>query len=168
MRSRIRDLISSDLGAALEINQTNTPEVGSVDSERLAFLFDEAAIALAAVDGVAVLGFVLVLAPGSTYDSVNYRWFTDRGDNIMYLDRVVVDAGHRGMGLGRALYSAVFDRIGADHPAMTRLGLEVNIEPPNPASMAFHRKLGFEEVGQQQTPYGSLVSLMERAVTSDR
>lgn len=168
MSSAIRELRSADLDQVLEINQANTPEVGSVDSERLAFLFDEAAIALAAVDSDAVLGFVLVLAPGSTYDSVNYRWFADRGDDIMYLDRIAVDVKHRGLGQGRMLYSAVFDRIEADHPEIARLGLEVNVEPPNPASMAFHRKLGFEEVGRQRTPYGAVVSLMESAVGSDR
>ena len=168
MTHSIRPLCSSDLGRVLEINQANTPEVGSVDADRLAFLYDESAIALAASAGPEVLGFVLVLPPGSTYDSVNYRWFADRGDDVMYLDRVAIDAGHRGRGLGRALYTSVFDRIAGHHTSMTRLGLEVNVEPPNPSSMAFHRRLGFTEVGQQATPYGAVVSLMERPVGSDR
>ncbi len=168
MTLSIRPIHSTDLSPVLELNQANTPEVGSIDADRLEFLVDESAIALVATAGPAVLGFVLVLPPGSTYDSVNYRWFADRGDDVMYLDRVAIDAGHRGLGLGRALYASVFDRIETDHPDTTRLGLEVNVEPPNPASMAFHRRLGFTEVGQQQTPYGAFVSLMERPVGSDR
>ena len=165
---RIRDLLADDLGRALEINQANTPEVGSVDADRLGFLFDESAIALAATLRSEVVGFTLVLLPGSSYDSVNYRWFANRGDDVMYLDRIAIDAGHRRLGLGRALYSSVFDRIATHHASMSRLGLEVNIEPPNPASMAFHRGLGFSEVGRQATPYGAVVSLMERRVGSGR
>lgn len=168
MTSRVRALRPEDLGRVLEINQANTPEVGSIDADRLEFLFEESAIALAAAAGPEVVGFALVLPPGSTYDSVNYRWFSDRGDDIMYLDRVAIDVAHRRLGLGRALYTSVFDRIANRHPDMSRLGLEVNVEPPNPGSMAFHQGLGFTEVGRQRTPYGAVVSLMERPVGSDR
>lgn len=168
MTARIRDLSGDDLGRVLEINQANTPEVGSIDTDRLGFLFDESAIALAATFGAEVVGFVLVLPPGSTYNSVNYQWFANRFDDVMYLDRVAIDSDHRRLGLGRALYSAVFDRIAGDHADMTRLGLEVNVEPPNPGSMAFHRGLGFTEVGRHETPYGAVVSLMERPIGSDR
>ena len=164
MMSPVRALRSDDLDRVLEINQQNTPEVGSIDADRLAFLIDESAIALAAEVANDVVGFALVLPPGSTYDSVNYRWFADRGDDIMYLDRVAIDAGHRRLGLGRALYTSVFDVISAQHASMTRLGLEVNVDPPNPGSMAFHQGLGFAEVGRQATPYGAVVSLMERPV----
>ncbi|MDH3248850.1 MAG: GNAT family N-acetyltransferase [Acidimicrobiia bacterium] len=168
MSGHVRELRPCDLGRVLEINQANTPEVGSIDADRLDFLFNESAIALVAAIGPEVVGFALVLPPGSTYDSVNYRWFADRGDDVMYLDRVAIDVDRRGLGFGSALYSSVFDRIAADHAGMTRLGLEVNVEPPNPGSMAFHEALGFTEVGRQRTPYGAVVSLMERPVGSDR
>ena len=168
MTPSVRALRYGDLGRVLEINQANTPEVGTIDADRLAFLFGESTIALAAEVGAEIVGFALVLPPGSTYDSVNYRWFADRGDDVMYLDRVAIDAGHRRLGLGRALYTTVFDRIASDHAGMSRLGLEVNVEPPNPGSMAFHRGMGFTEVGRQATPYGAVVSLMERSVGSDR
>ncbi len=164
MRSPVRALRPQDLGRVLEINQANTPEVGSIDTDRLAFLFAESAIALAAEVADEVVGFAMVLPPGSTYDSVNYRWFAERGDDIMYLDRVAIDAGHRRLGLGRALYTSVFEHMSGQHASMTRLGLEVNVDPPNPGSMAFHQELGFTEVGRQETPYGAVVSLMERPV----
>lgn len=168
MTSSIRPLRPEDLDRVLEINQANTPEVGSIDADRLAFLVDQSAIALVHEAGSEVVGFALVLGPGSTYDSVNYRWFAERGDDIMYLDRVAIDADHRRLGLGRALYASVFDLIAGRHPDMTRLGLEVNVEPPNPGSMAFHQGLGFSEVGRQHTPYGAVVALMERPIGSDR
>ena len=38
---------------------------------------------------------------------------------------------------------------------------EVNLRPPNPGSMAFHRAMGFDEVGTQNTEGGSkTVSLL--------
>lgn len=168
MTPAVRGLRPADLDRVLQINQANTPEVGAVDADRLEFLFTESAIALAAEVAAQVVGFALVLPPGSTYDSVNYQWFADRGDDVMYLDRVAIDADHRRLGLGRALYTSVFDLIETQHVGMTRLGLEVNVEPPNPGSMAFHRGLGFSEVGRQKTPYGAVVSLMERPLSSDR
>ena len=160
----IRDLAPGDLDRVLEINQANTPEVGSVDADRLAFIVDESAIALVAAVDEQVIGFVLALAPGSAYDSVNYRWFMDRDDDTMYLDRVAIEEGHRGRGLGTWLYDAVFEEIGTAHTSLRRLGLEVNIDPPNPRSLAFHRRYGFIEVGTQHTPYGAEVSLMTKDV----
>lgn len=38
---------------------------------------------------------------------------------------------------------------------------EVNVEPPNPVSTAFHTSMGFAEVGRQDTYGGSVtVALM--------
>ena len=33
---------------------------------------------------------------------------------------------------------------------------EVNVDPPNPVSSAFHESMGFAEVGRQQTYGGSV------------
>jgi hypothetical protein len=157
----IRPLEPTDLPRVLEINQANTPEVGSVDAARLAFIVDESPIALVAdVDGE-VIGFCLVLGDSSSYDSVNYRWFTSRYHDFMYLDRVAVDVAHRGRGVGRALYAEV-DRSMAEVPSVTHLALEVNVDPPNDTSLRFHAGLGFTEVGQQDTPYGIRVSMQMR------
>ena len=45
------------------------------------------------------------------------------------------------------------------------LALEVNADPPNEGSLRFHARLGFVEVGQQDTPYGIRVSMQMRPVT---
>jgi predicted GNAT superfamily acetyltransferase len=50
---------------------------------------------------------------------------------------------------------------GVDH-----LALEVNVDPPNAGSLRFHERLGFVEVGQQDTPYGIRVSMQVRRVSS--
>jgi len=43
--------------------------------------------------------------------------------------------------------------------------LEVNADPPNEGSLRFHARLGFVEVGQQDTPYGIRVSMQMRPTT---
>ncbi len=152
-----------DLGAVLEINEANVPEVGSVSPERLDFLVAESACSLVVdIDG-AIAGFCIVLGPGSAYDSVNYRWFMDRYTDAMYLDRVAFAEEFRGRGLGTALYGEVHEFV-RGVPGMNRWTLEVNADPPNVASLGFHAARGFVEVGQQHTPYGITVSLMERTL----
>jgi predicted GNAT superfamily acetyltransferase len=159
----IRPVESLDVDRILEINQANVPEVGSVDAERMAYLVDESPIALVVdVDGE-IVGFCLVLPADSDYDSVNYRWFTERFDDFLYLDRVAFTAEAQGRGLGTLLYAEV-DRLMVERGEASHLALEVNVEPPNEPSLAFHARRGFVEVGQQDTPYGIRVSMQMRPV----
>ena len=105
------------------------------------------------VDGT-LLGFVIVLAPGADYSSPNYRYFEQRYRNHRYVDRIAVTDSARGRGIGRELYDAVFAHTrDAGAPMVT---CEVNVEPPNPTSSAFHRTLGFREVGRQDTYDGTV------------
>ncbi len=157
----IRPLIDDDLDRVLAINEANVPEVGSVDRTRLEFIVAESPIALVAELDDGIAGFCLVLDERSTYDSVNYRWFTSRYTRFMYLDRVAIHEAARGRGLGRALYDEV-DRLMVERGDADHLALEVNADPPNEPSLAFHARLGFSEVGQQDTPYGIRVSMQMR------
>jgi predicted GNAT superfamily acetyltransferase len=158
----IRPVVDDDVDVVLAINEANVPEVGSIDLDRLRWLVERSIVALAVEVDSEVAGFTIVLPSGTAYDSVNYRWFAERFDRFAYLDRVAFTEAFRGRGLGRALYDDVDRRLvelGHD-----RLALEVNVEPPNEPSLAFHRRLGFAEVGRQDTPYGIRVSMQLRAV----
>ena len=159
----IRSIEPADLDRILEINQANVPDVGSVDAERLSYLVAESPIALAVVADGDIVGFCLVMPPDCAYDSVNYRWFTERYDDFMYLDRVAFAVDAQGRGLGTLLYAEV-DRLMVDRGGASRLALEVNVDPPNEPSLAFHARRGFAEVGQQDTPYGIRVSMQMRPV----
>lgn len=45
------------------------------------------------------------------------------------------------------------------------LACEVNLDPPNPRSLEFHRRFGFEQVGMQKTEGGKkTVSLMTKPI----
>ncbi len=103
----IRDLTPADLDAAWAINQANTPAVGDVSRDKLAWIVEMASMSLVAELQGTVVGFCIVLPPGTEYTSVNYRWFCERYDSFVYLDRVAVDEAARGAGIGAALYAEV-------------------------------------------------------------
>ncbi|MEO1059180.1 MAG: GNAT family N-acetyltransferase [Actinomycetota bacterium] len=154
----LRTITTDDLLRVHEINQANTPEVGDVTIERLRWLVDQSAIGLVATIDDEIAGFCVVLAPGSSYESVNYRWFATHHPHATYLDRVAVDKRFWRRGVGSALYGEVEAQV-ASRPGTHELALEINVEPPNPRSMAFHAARGFAEVGRQDTNYGVTVSL---------
>lgn len=110
--------------------------------------------------------FLLAFGPGAAYESPNYRWFCARSADFCYIDRVVVDERYQRRGLGHALYDdvAAFARA----RMITRLTCEVDAEPLNAASDAFHRHRGFVEVGTQWVADDTkLVSLRERVLAGD-
>lgn len=157
----IRDLTDSDLDRVWRINQDNTPAVGDVTPERLREITTMACISLVAEADGAVVGFCIVLPPGTSYSSVNYRWFSERYEDFVYLDRVAVSDTHQSRGIGAALYAEV-ERRARESGTGGAFTLEVNLRPRNDGSLRFHERLGFREVGQQETDYGVLVSMLAK------
>lgn len=158
---------STDLERILQLNAGAVPDVGAIDAQRLEALIAQSLLALAiSVEGdEQIAGFCLVLGPGADYQSVNYRWFVDHygttGEPFAYLDRVAIDPAFKRLGLGRALYEFVEARL-LEQTELRWFCLEINLEPRNDTSLAFHESLGFEEIGQQLTDYGVLVSLQTK------
>lgn len=148
-------LIEADLVAAWSINEANVPAVGAETLESLLSIFSESEVALGAFDGGSLVGFCLVLPPGSSYESPNYRYFCDRYADFAYIDRVAFLGSHQGSGWGTKMYREVEKMVGR-----TPLALEVNVVPPNEGSMRFHLREGFTEVDRLETRPGKLVSLM--------
>ena len=76
---------------------------------------------------------------------------------------VAVSPDSQGSGVGRRLYDAVVEHARA--AGATEVTCEVNLDPPNPDSQAFHAALGFVEVGRQWTHGGTTrVQLLARPV----
>ncbi|MHB1172620.1 MAG: GNAT family N-acetyltransferase [Lacisediminihabitans sp.] len=149
--ARLRDLTAADIPLLLDLNNAAAPAVPMTSQSEMAVLLKLSDVSLAAVDEAddRLLGFVLGMKPGSDYQSENYRYFESRGTDHLYVDRIVVAEVARGRGIGRQLYAAVFDLARAE--ARPEVTCEVNLDPPNPESLAFHARLGFQRIGEQAT-----------------
>ena len=155
-----KSLATAELAPLLALNNAHASELSLLTMGRLRELLDMAWLALAAEDGAAML---LAFAADAAYDNPNFRWFRERYASFVYIDRVVVAASARGRGLARALYEAALAHAAAD--GQSRLCCEVNLEPPNPASDAFHAALRFAAVGQATLGSGKIVRYLTRPVS---
>lgn len=128
----------------LALNNEFAVETSFLDEKRLAGMLDEAFLAtrIGAVDA-----FLIVFDQGARYDSPNFEWFRARFPTFAYVDRIITGPEARGKGYARALYEDLFARAAAS--GHDRVVCEVNFDPPNPGSDAFHAALGFIEVGRR-------------------
>ena len=149
------ELDPDDIDRLVELNSAAYPAVPITDPTEMGALLAGAGFTLAAREGDTMVGFVIGMRPGSKYNSENYRWFDSRGTDFLYVDRIVIDQASRGSGIGRMLYTRVFEMAEAEGRA--EVTCEVNLQPPNPESLAFHDRLGFSRVGEQATKNGSVV-----------
>lgn len=151
-------MAAEDHAFVLDLNQRNVDVLSPLDPRRLVELIALADRADVVEHDGRAAGFVLTFAPGVDYDSANYRWFSrEYGDEFYYLDRIVLDEGFRRTGIGRAVY----DELERRAAAYSRMALEVNVEPPNEGSLAFHRRRGYTEVGRLGDA-GKTVALLTR------
>ena len=148
---------SSLADTLLALNNEHARELSWLTPERLAHLVGEAFLArrIGQVDA-----FLLAFDQGAEYDSPNFLWFRARYERFVYVDRIVVASAARGRGLARLLYCALFAE--AARAGHSRVVCEVNSEPPNPASDAFHAALGFAKVGSASLHDGKTVRYLLR------
>jgi len=164
MAIRLRGYDPADLAAIHSINEAACPAVGTATFDELGHIARESLIAVVAdePDTATIAGFCLVLAPGADYGSMNYMWFSERYENFVYLDRIAIGPAFQRAGLGQQMYAEVERLVEVRCPEATHFTLEVNLRPRNEQSLAFHARLGFAEVDQRDTDYGTLVSLMAK------
>jgi len=141
----IRDATPDDFPAILALNAESVHRLSPLDTARLRHLHAQAACHRVIEVHGRLAAFLLALREGADYASPNYRWFAARYRVFVYIDRVVVDAASRGLGLGLQLYDDVI--AFAARAGVARLVCEFDVDPPNPASANFHRRCGFREVG---------------------
>jgi predicted GNAT superfamily acetyltransferase len=129
--------------ALLGLNNEHATELSWLTPERLTHLVRQAFCArrVGQIDA-----FLLAFDQDADYDSPNFLWFRARYERFVYVDRIVVAAAARGRGLARLLYRDLFAE--AARAGHVRVVCEVNSQPPNPVSDAFHAALGFVEVGR--------------------
>lgn len=158
----IRPLLDLDIAASLALNNAHAVEL----SEETPGTWDELVSVAWAAWGIAdeagrLAAMLIALDDVGRPRGPNHRWFQERRDNFVYVDRVVTAAFARNRGLARQLYVALIDA--ARRAGRESVVCEVNIDPPNPGSLAFHTRLGFAPVGEAVLPErGRTVRYLER------
>jgi uncharacterized protein len=143
-RNPICDLSSPDATSVLLLNNTNAEETSVLDDSSLEMLLDMAFYARGIDCGGTA--FLIALEHSAAYVNPNFMWFKTARQSFVYIDRVIVSISARGQGIARALYEDLF--AAAKRGGHDRVVCEINIEPPNPVSEAFHLAMGFEAIGQ--------------------
>ena len=144
MNAVLESIDARDETAVLALNSAFATELSELDQRQLRMLVSQAFYArrIGHLDA-----FLLVLDHTSSGDeSPNYLWFRKRFERFVYVDRVVVSHVARRNGYARQLYEDLFRKVAdAGHD---KIVCEVNVDPPNPQSDAFHERLGFAEIGR--------------------
>lgn len=152
----ICDLTAGDNAAMLALNNAFAVETSYLEEADWRSLINRARFAFIAPPDKA---FLLAFDQKPAEISPNFDWFAGHYADFVYIDRVVVDASAHGQGLGKALYDRLFDEAKA--AGFARVVCEVNLDPPNPGSLAFHERMGFAPVGEAKLENGKTVRYFE-------
>lgn len=157
----IRDIHPGDFDAILALNAESERFLSPLDRARLKLLDQQSCYHRGVERDGRIAAFLLAFSESASYDSPNYRWFAARYPQFVYVDRIVVGAALQGQGIGKLLYDDVIDF--ARSREVPVVVCEFDVDPPNPASRAFHERFGFREVGTQVAK-GKTVSLQEKTL----
>ncbi len=160
---RIRDFTPDDLEPVWRLNEAAVDAVSSVTRDQMLALVGMSRDVLIIENGDGIIGFCNTFNPGADYGSVNYRWFSERYTEFVYLDRIVIAESHRNQGLGARLYIEIEERM-AELPSSQNLLCEVNFDPPNQGSLRFHHRIGFMPVGYQESKPGLVVAMLAKTL----
>ena len=157
-----RAITDADLPAVLSLNQDSVLELSPLDQQRLRYILALAHRSLLLERDGEVLAFAIAIAPGTDYDSRNYARLSERFARFLYLDRIAVAATARRQGLGALLY----DSLEQLAQPFGRMVCDVNVEPPNEPSLAFHAARGYQPIERLQHAEKTVV-LMSKELAGD-
>jgi hypothetical protein len=161
----IRYAAPADVAAIEAINREGQPGVSAFESGEVERCLARATLFRVAEREGAVCGYLLAFGAGFAAIGDEYAWFSARHRDFLYVDQIAVARSAWRAGVGAALY-ADLAREARERGARV-LTCEVNLDPPNPRSLAFHAAQGFREVGRLRVSDGRFVSLLERALDAE-
>jgi predicted GNAT superfamily acetyltransferase len=159
MNAVIVDLSNFPLASLCELNNAHALETSFLTEERFSELIAMSFYARGFSGPAALL---LAMDQSSPYVNINFQFFQRRHDRFVYIDRLITADYARRQALARRLYEDLFELSRAAGHRVA--GCEVNLDPPNPGSDAFHEQLGFKEVGRATLSGGKTVRYLERSL----
>ncbi len=151
--TNLRNAIETDFDRIIELNDAEVRQTSAMDMARLRLLAGMSCYFKVAIVAGEVAAFLLAMRDGAPYENDNYGWFATHFKSFLYIDRVVVGSAYKSLGIGSMLYNDLFEY--ARMCGIKSITCEYNIEPPNPASRAFHDKFGFTELDTQWVAKGT-------------
>lgn len=159
----IRDYAAADVADVLALNEVFVDLLAPMDEEKPNRFLSAAACCRVIECGGKFAGFLMAFAPNTTYDSDNYRWFDNRYDDFLYVDRIVVPSDFQGRRLGQHFYDDL--QMLARKLGYKQLVCEYYLEPLNTVSAKFHEDYGFKEIGREALYAGKLASLQSYVIS---
>ncbi len=156
----IRSCQAGDVAAIQTINLAGTPGVLPLTQPELDGLAAGSILCWVAQDGAQVVGYLITYTNSDPYDGEEFAWFQQHLSTFLYIDQVAIASSHRRQGVGAALYRHATQD--ANKSGLESLTCEVNLDPPNPTSLAFHHGLGFTSIGELHTADGRYVTLLRK------
>lgn len=141
----IRDVREHELDSVLAMNNAAGTGILPMDAAKVRFFWENADyFRVAEVDGL-LAGFLIALSQDAVHDSCNFKWFGERYEKFLYIDRIVIASARRSVGVGRVFYGDVQSFAEVRYP---HLAAEVFIDTGSHPALIFHGSFGFREVGQ--------------------
>lgn len=160
----IRRLEVRDFEPTLALNEQSVHQLSPMFRDDLDAYLGMLTVALVCQAEDQVAGFALAFEPQTSYGSINYRWHSERFDDFLYLDRIAVNADFRRRGIASRLYDEM-ERLAAPRGRMV---CEVNSDPPNVESLAFHDRRGYQQVGHLTQTDGHQTVMLEKPLDPTR
>jgi uncharacterized protein len=155
----IVEMSDLNLDLLVALNNEHATETSSLNRSQFSRIMEQSCYAR----GIApAKGFVLALNEQAEYDSPNFVWWRNRYTAFVYIDRILVSSYSRRQGLARLLYQDLFTWAASEGYSI--IGCEVNEEPPNPTSDAFHGAMGFVQIGSGEPLPGKRVRYLLKQV----
>ena len=159
----LRELREEDQEALLLLNNSSTPAVNTLTLEELQSILSLAEKCWVEEIDSDLAAALIIIGPDQNYSSDNYTWLETQFSNYCYVDRIMVNQNHKRRGLGKKLYQKLEKH--AQREGDEILLCEVNIEPPNPQSIAFHTQLGWEPFFEREHGPGKKVQYFKKNIT---
>ena len=151
MDHKIFSACLDDLEFVLNLNQRNTPAVSNSSFEIMSYFLKVSEYFKILTVDEKPIGFLIALMPDKDYHSQNYRWFNNKYNSFIYIDRIVISEEYQRRGYGKLFYSELHH---FSKGRVSKLACEVNTRPIHQQSIKFHDRFGFYEVGTQETENG--------------
>jgi predicted GNAT superfamily acetyltransferase len=161
----IRPLAEEDRAALLRLNADNYPAVHRLNADTLAHLLGYNGHHWVAVDREgSVVGYLLSFARECDYDDSEIRELRRRvAEPFLYICQIVIAQTHRRQRIGHALYETMADA--ARCHGIQVLCCDVNTDPPNPDSLAFHHRQDFVEIGSGIASNGMAIVFLRKTLS---